>query len=541
MLKNLLTDPVRREQLRTANAARLQERAQRQELDAEQQASDKARAERLARARCDFAYFCREYLPEAFPTEFSPYQLALTRMVSERQLSREDERLFKSLIDEADHPFIVPPDTEFEGILDIEPRDHGKTTRNTQALPLWLMLNFPGAFIVIAAASKDSAIGMAEAVRLTLEENERIIEDYGSLRGSNWSKNKMSLANGSALVAVGARQSLRGVKNKFRRPTHIICDDLLKDDEVESPVRRKHLYTWFKRVVLNLGQGALTIVANTIMHPDDLPSRLLGEIESGQLTNWIGLRFSAITPDGRSLWPQRWPMPLLRIKERTLGAAIWATEWMNKPIADEDRTFHTAWFEYFNGRDIVVSDCDVVMGVDPATGTEKGDYSAIAVAGKQRATGVYFTLFCNGWRESDLQFAKRIIDIYLIFKPRLIVFEEVAFQKIYKREVAREGSRRNLRLPLTGFKGGDKHTRIKSLAPLVENGLLLFQDKNQELLLQQLEMFPKGHDDCPDALEMAIQALETTYVGGAPVVRQVIKSAAQQLSGLASRFGRMRG
>lgn len=47
----------------------------------------------------------------------------------------------------------------------------------------------------------------------------------------------------------------------------------------------------FKRVILNLGQGALTIVANTIMHPEDLPSRLLGEIKEGRLTNWIGLRW----------------------------------------------------------------------------------------------------------------------------------------------------------------------------------------------------------------------------------------------------------
>lgn len=45
-------------------------------------------------------------------------------------------------------------------------------------------------------------------------------------------------------MAVGAGQALRGIKNKFQRPTHIICDDLLKDDEVESATVRKKLYTW---------------------------------------------------------------------------------------------------------------------------------------------------------------------------------------------------------------------------------------------------------------------------------------------------------
>lgn len=511
---------------------------------AEQQVLDaNALEDRRRRARGDdgFAWFCQTYMSAAFPVPFADYQLALTRLVSQRTLARADERLFKSLITEADHDYINGDSDRYEGILDIEPRDHGKTTRNTQALPLWLALNFPGSFIVVCAASEPSAIGMVDAIKTTLQEDDQLIADYGQQkkRGLSWAQAKLQLANGSAIVAVGAGQSLRGIKNKFQRPTHIICDDLLKDDEVESAPLRKKLYTWFKRVILNLGKGALTIVANTIMHPEDLPSRLLKEIKEGVMVNWIGLRFSAITPAGESLWPDRWPLHELEIKRLQLGA-LWFTEWMNQPISDEERIFNEAWFENFKPRDISLRDCTVGMAVDPATGKTTGDYSAIAVVAKHRPTGLYYVLYCRGFKESDLALAKRICDVYRLFKPDYIDFETVQFQAIYKREVAREGSRQGLRLPLRPFKGGNKHVRIKSLGPLFENGLILLQE-DQTLLKEQLVNYPRGHDDCPDALEMCISGLEHKFAGGAVIAKRQVVSAAQRLAGLAKRLGgRMR-
>lgn len=542
MPKSLFNNPVVRENLRLRLDAQQREDAARQQAEESDASRTAARADRMAKAKTDFAFFCQTWMPKAFPVPFAEYQLALTRLVSERQLKHADELLFRSLIRQDDHAFIVPPVSQYEGILDIEPRDHGKTTRNTQALPLWLALNFPGSFIIICAASKDSATDMMDGVKKILEEDEDVIADYGEqrIRGRKWSARKIQLANGSAIAAVGAGQSLRGIKDKFQRPTHIICDDLLKDEDVESDIMRKKLYKWFKRVVLNLGQGALTIVANTIMHPKDLPSLLLEEIESGQLEDWIGLRFGAITPQGDSLWPDRWPLPALEKKRRQLGG-MWFTEWMNLPISDEERAFTEAWFQYFVLRELLLVDCDVVMAVDPATGKRKGDYSAIAVVAKHRATGIYYVLFCMGWHESDLAFARRICNVYRIWRPRVVVFEDVAFQAIYKREVMREASRRGLRLPMIGFKGGNKEQRIRSLSSLVENGLLLFLEKGMELLLSQLLNFPRDHDDCPDAVEMALTHLESRHAGGVPVKSTPVSNAVRRLSQFAKRFGRMRG
>jgi predicted phage terminase large subunit-like protein len=495
------------------------------------------RSERLKTAKTDFAYFCETYMPQAFPIPFADYQLALTRLVSTRQLNFADELLFKSVTSKEDHCFIKMPDGPLEGILDIEPRDHGKTTRNTQALPLWLALNYPGSFIVICAASSDSAQDMIDGIKTMLEEDDVIIADYGiqKVKGNMWAKRKIQLANGSAIQAVGAGQSLRGVKNEFQRPTHVICDDLLKDDEVESVKRRRALHRWFKRVILNLGKGALTIIANTIMHPDDLPSRLLKEIADGTMEDWIGLRFGAITPKGESLWPHRWPLPELMKKKKKLGSHIWATEYENKPMSDDEKVFNMETIKTYHPSDVDLRDCDIGMAVDPATGSVGGDDSAIAVVAKHRATGMLYALLADGWLESDLKFARRIVSIYLEFRPSFVIIEDVAFQKIYRREIQREALRLGVILPSEGFRGGNKFVRIKSLQALFETETLLILESMKNLK-DQLDMYPRGKDDIPDALEMCISRLITVFVGGAAAPRRKPKPN-NAMADLVSRFG----
>ena len=51
-----------------------------------------------------------------------------------------------------------------------------------------------------------------------------------------------------------------------------------------------------------------------------------------------------------------------------------------------------------------------------------------------------------------------------------------------------------------------KKTRIESLAPHIRQGHIKFK-KDQSLLLYQLRMYPRTHDDCPDALHMAISPM----------------------------------
>ncbi len=509
---------------------------------AERKRADKARRKRRARARHDFAYFCKTYMPHAFTCDFAPYQEALSRVVSKRTMTQRDQALFKSLTAHEDHGSIVmPQEAVFDGILDLEPRDHGKTTRNTKALPLWVLLNHPEQYVIVGAASSPAAKKIIAAIRTELETNQLLIEDYGLQIGKKWTQSELVLANGNAVEGVGRGQALRGTTHGFLRPTLCILDDLIKDDEKDNRDVRDKTEDWFDAVILSLGQGMLIVVANTILHHDDLPSRLLMRIREGMLPDWLGLVFSAITPQGKPLFPSRWTLKALK-KKRLILRRTWWAEWMNKPRTQEEQDFKEEWFQHFYYHDIDIRDCDIMMAVDPATGLQKGDYSAIAIVARNRITMIDYVLFCNGWRESDLTFAKRIVDKYLWCQktfnkaPKKILFEEVTFQRIYKKEVLRYSKAHGVRLPIKGYKPkGDKKKRIKSLSPDVESGGIKFL-ANQLLLKSQLVEFPKGHDDCPDALEMCCDEFETKqFAGGAsPNALRKIQTGARRLKRLVS-------
>jgi predicted phage terminase large subunit-like protein len=91
------------------------------------------------------------------------------------------------------------------------------------------------------------------------------------------------------------------------------------------------------------------------------------------------------------------------------------------------------------------------------------------------------------------------------FHHLLIALETVAFQDVLRRWIEDLSSEQKIYLPMKEVKhSSDKIRRITRLSPLFERGLIHLKH-DQELLLEQLEHFPRAaHDDGPDALEMAV-------------------------------------
>ncbi|MBI3584209.1 MAG: phage terminase large subunit [Nitrospinae bacterium] len=469
---------------------------------------DIEKEKRKKRAEKDFAFFCSYYLSEAFTTEFGEYQRAIVDVINSRSITSVIIKKLQRFIYPEDHVYIKEVET-LEGLLDIEPREHGKSTRMSQAFPLWLALTKEDVFPVIVGVNRTRATEFLASIKLELENNERILSDFGfqKERGKKWGANKVVLKNGNAIAALGAREGIRGIKDKYRRPTHIVCDDLLKEDEVESKISREKLYRWFKRVIMNLGKNALIIIVNTIMHPDDLPSSLLKEIATGEkLQKWAALKFDVYLPDGNPLWSEKWTLEELKEKEIDIGSANFATEWRNKPMPDEEKKFRKEWFKTFKLTDIDWSKFKRIMSVEPATGKAAGDYSAIAVVGRSESN-MLSVLDAVGEKISDMQLIRLIIEKFRIWKPEKIVFEIQVFQEIYKNQVLREALREGIILPIVCVKQTlNKQFRISKLSPLVEAGILLFRE-GLTLCLEQFESFPKGHDDIPDAIEMCVSEL----------------------------------
>ncbi|SNZ08302.1 phage uncharacterized protein (putative large terminase), C-terminal domain-containing protein [Persephonella hydrogeniphila] len=481
-----------------------------EKVNASEEKTDPKKQERLKKAENDFWFFCSYYLSHYFSSEPADYHKILVEIINTEKITNDQVKKLKSYIKPKYHNLLKPIHT-LEGLVDIEPREHAKSTRMSLAYPLWRVLTGKSKFILLMSASQEMANLFLENIKAELEENEKLIEDFGEQQGDKWKSDFITLKNGSAIASKGAGASMRGIRYRQHRPDLVIADDIMKDDLANSLSQREKLYRWFKRVVMALGKNAFVVVVNTIFHSDDLPSRLLKEIEEEKLKNWLGLRFSAILEDGTPLWKEMWSIEDLEKKKRALGSVHFSTEYLNEPLSEEDMIFKPDWIQYYQPVEIYNKNLDVVMGVDPATGKKNGDYSAIVTVGKDRGTGLYYVLDAYGEKISDLKFANKIIEKYLIYKPRKIIFESQVFQELYKNTIMREASKQGIHLPIKPVKATiQKEIRIQRLAPLIENGLIHFKE-NQKLLIDQLIEFPKGsHDDLPDALEMAVSAFEKT-------------------------------
>ena len=267
---------------------------------------------RVERAKNDFEFFCRTYLSRYFSCEMAEYQKILVKIAQDRKLT---EDLLEELL-----PFVPE---EFRGTLhkmdplvgvaNVEPRGHGKSTRWTFAFPLWLVLTGRSRFCVITGADKTSAVAQMSAMKMELELNDLLIQDFGDQKGKEWQAANILLKNGARIRAYGKGGSIRGFKNREARPDYIIVDDVYKDDEAESYTSREKAKNWFKRTILPLGEpGTFIVMVNTITHDDDLISSTLKEITEGKMAEWIGIRLSAELGEGRPLWPQRYSWDYLK-------------------------------------------------------------------------------------------------------------------------------------------------------------------------------------------------------------------------------------
>ena len=478
-------------------------------------------AERKARrdsCEHDFFRFCQTYFPHYFGAEPAPYHRVLMDVVSTGRLSASHIEELTPLIKEKYHRYMTPSEA-LAGIIDVEPRGFSKSTRFSLAFPIWVTFYKKRNFPIIFASSQRQAGENLESIKDEIAENERFFEDFGDMRGKVWKADKITLANGTAIVARGAGASTRGIKNGPNRPDVAICDDIMTDEIAASKVQRNKRYRWFKRVVLPLGKDIFPVLINTIFHEDDIVCRLLAELSEGHLKGWVGFRFAARTPAGESLWPAYWTEEKLRKKEDELGSAAWSTEMMNEPLSSEDSIIKK--FHYYEMREISPVAMRKFGGIDPATGAH--DKCAFGTLGDP-GSGILYVLDSWGERLAEAGFLEKIIDTYLVWKHAAIGFEDVAFQGIYKNNLMEKAAARKVWLPIYGRKTGglSKVQRVKKMAPIIEAGFVRFRSDQKELV-EQLSMFtpdgPKSaYDDEADALYYAFEEAQAGKGQGTPAI-----------------------
>ena len=219
------------------------------------------------RAATDLEYFGKYYLPHYFSLPAPPFHRALDALWRSRVMDGADPvRDTCRILSKTGTRTAVAA-----------PRGHAKSTVMSLKNALHAALYGYKHYILLVSDTETQAVGFLDAIKSELEENPRILRDFGEQPGKKtWKTSSILLANGCRIDAVGSGQKLRGRRNHERRPDLILCDDIENDEGVRTAEQRDKLAAWFYKAVCKSGDRYTDILMiGTVLHHDALLARVL--------------------------------------------------------------------------------------------------------------------------------------------------------------------------------------------------------------------------------------------------------------------------
>lgn len=481
-------------------------------VDAEARA---ARREKALDPQTGFRFFAETYFPH--------------------YVKRAPSRLHLHLYDDLPRMLTTDagPDRKGHRKLKIAPRGAAKSTLVSQIFVLWCVVIEAKHFVIIGMDTYDQAALMVEAIKVELESNPRLAQDFPEIAGAGrrWREGEIVTRNSIMILGAGARQKLRGRRFGPHRPDLVILDDIENDENVLSPEYRSKLEAWVERTVLKLGppDGSMdALIVGTLLHHDSVLVRMSRKpvFETRHFRaierfpdrmdlweRWEELYLNSSEADAKAFydtnraamdagaevnWPEIEPLYAL-MSERATSLTAFMSEKQGEPIS-EDNPFRKILFWVQRAPDLVR-----FGALDPSLGRQgaKRDPSAILIGGFDRQTGRLDVLEASISKRLPDVIISDVIALARIHTPALWFIEAVQFQEFLRTEIMKRAAIEGVALPaIPVVPITDKALRIQRLQPPIAAGLIMLHS-SQTTLIEQLRTWPTGaHDDGPDALEM---------------------------------------
>ncbi|MBI4714435.1 MAG: hypothetical protein HY760_00550 [Nitrospirae bacterium] len=478
------------------------------------EASEEARKRRIERARKDKLYFFQTYLPHYFDKAFAPFHEELAAFAEVKN----------------------------EPALIAAPREHAKSTVCSLGIPLHDICFEIKHLIVLISDTEDLAADFTTFIKLEIEENPRIRQDFGDLKGraGSWADNDFTTKNGIRVKARGRGQKIRGLRNRQYRPDRVIVDDLENDKNVRNPRLVKETIDWLLEAVLgSLADGFSFLMVGNLLAKKSVLAQLIAAKDDQDQPRFASRVYKAIGEDGAPLWPAAWPMERLERRRRHQGSLSFFKEMQNEP-RDEEGLFQETWIRYYHPTEIIGVPLAIYSYLDPSSESgHSNDYKALITIGVSPEGIIYcldaFIRHCTPNTMVQVAYSR-----YEEYHPLEIGAEENALGEFLMSPFEMMAKEKGYHLPLKGEKHAiNKEARIGRLSPYVERGILRFckGHSDQDLLVEHLIYFPSPtvNDDGPDGLEGAV-SLAVRYV--VPAGGEVEAEAGYYHADRRGRFGR---
>ncbi|MDF2010206.1 phage terminase large subunit [Priestia megaterium] len=516
-------------------------------LAVKKQLEELKRSYRTSRSEFDILYFTYQYF-------------------SEQENENDESNVIPAGVDISDAPHIhrelchtlhlVSNVEKTMRVVQSMPRGHGKSLYLSNIFPLHQIIFRKRRFILIVSETETMSRKFIEFVSEALKFNNKLRADFGEFLSPNPKQNlkdnveAFETFNGVFVQSASLGKQLRGARYKQFRPDLVISDDLESSKNTNTPELRQKNLDFFNKTLIPIGtpENTAFLYMGTCVHRRGLLQHVIERADfkaknysaivrepSDSMELWdefeeiyrnqdntnrledavafYEANKEEMDADVETLWNDRFPYYKLMMEKVNIGNKAFASEFLNKPVDDEDAIFKESMFAWFDDKDLydahgrrinleIYSFWDIAVGKN-----QKSDYNAIITIGKDRRTGIIYVLDAWG-KKTAMHLAKEVaIQKIAEFQPHTFGVESVSSQyEMFRQlqgDVTKHGLYHTRIKPITPR--GKKEHRIGQLEPLFENGAIRIK-KHQRLLIQQLIEFQNGaeHDDMPDALASVV-------------------------------------
>lgn len=471
----------------------------------------------MGRATTDLSYFARHAVPEYVCDDVPPFHQAI----------------FKAFANPAEKRIAV-----------VAPRGFAKSTLSQVAILHQIAFCPKGErrYILVVSESQSQSSDYLDNIKNIIEDGDEFKRLFPFVKpGSRWGADTILTSTGVKVEVLGTRQRVRGRNFRGMRPSVVFLDDFESETNSGSAEDRLRVRKWIRAAVvpaMSRGKGRL-IACGTIIHEDSYLNRLMDKKVKG----WTKFFFRAKRMDGD-------PHPDCYGKD----GMLWGT-----PRLDQDRisvSFDDPWwsalrdefgsegqldafyqeyqnqvrpgnpvfdtFNYYDAYRSGPSGAEIrrlgedswtpvatFLGVDPSTREHsKADFCVLMPIGVDSNKNIYQLPYVRKRFGRDVkQIVDEVFKLHERFRFRAVGIEVIGSQVYISGEVKRQQKERNRWFRVVELNPNrGKDSKIYSLQPRFESGLLHLHPNHSDELQYELQNYPRArHDDCPDALWMACE------------------------------------
>ena len=388
-------------------------------------------------------------------------------------------------------------------IVNMPPR-HTKSEFASYLLPAFIMGQNPMTKIIQTSHTAELSQRFGRKTKQLIDSSDykQVFPDT-NLQADSKAAGRWDTSAGGEYFAAGVGGAITG-----RGADLLIIDDPHSEQDALSESAMEGAYEWYTSGPRQrLQPGGAIVLVMTRWSTIDLTGQLMKAQVEPKADQWEVVEFPAILDSGTPTWPEYWKIDELESVKASLAISKWNAQWMQKPTSEEGAIIKREWWQEWKEKDIPDLHY-IIQSYDTAFGKkETADYSAITTWGVFSPDDMKPALVLLDARRGRWDFPelKEIaVKEYNYWEPEMVLIEAKASGMPLSDELRRAG------IPITNYtptRGNDKRTRVNSIAPMFESGMVYYPEGRTfaEEVIEECAAFPYGEND--DYVDTVTQAL----------------------------------